>query len=137
MAQLERDIFIAASPDAVWSICGGIAAVGDWLPSAEGVRVEGDVRHVALDGGRGEIAERITLESDEEHRSEYEKVGEDGPLRVYRARFWVEAEGDGSRVHWAAEIEPGDGVGENELLAGVGASYESGLDNLRRLTEEG
>ena len=136
MPQLERDVFVAATPDAVWSICGGIAAVGDWLPSAEGLTVDGDVRHIALAGG-GEISERITLESEDERRTEYELAGEHPAMRVYRAQFWVEPEGDGSRVRWAAEVEPVEGVDEDELMAGVGASYESGLDNLRRLAEAG
>jgi hypothetical protein len=137
MGFVEREVAIAAPAASVWAIGGNLAEIATWIDSVDAVRIDGELRQVTLDGGRGEMTERITGHSDEEMWLTYELASEGGPMRVYRSRFAVEETAKGSLARWSAEIEAADGVEEAELLAGVGANYERSLENLRRLASGG
>lgn len=136
MAFVDKQVAIEAPPETVWAIGGDLAGIPAWMDSVESVRIEGELRHATLNQGRGVLVERITSHSDERMALTYELVSEGAPMRVYRASFAVaEAEG-GSVARWTAEIEAADGVDEETLVGGIAASYEAGLENLRRLALE-
>lgn len=137
MAQVRKELTIAAPVDEVWAICGDVAALDRWIDGVDAVQLDGDLRYVTLDKDRGQATERITFHSDQHRRIEYELAGEQLSMRSYSSRFWVEEVDGGSHVCWEAQFEPAAGVAEEAIAEGLEASYENALAGLRRLAEGG
>jgi mxaD protein len=105
MAQGAVDVTLAATPDAVWTKVGDFGGVGEFFPGIESFRLEGDDRIIGMFGM--EIRERLVSRDDATRTLSYSVV--DGvPLESHTATITVEAEGEGSKVTWAYDVEPAE-----------------------------
>jgi carbon monoxide dehydrogenase subunit G len=105
MAEGAVDVTVAATPDAVWAKVGDFGGVGDFFPGIESFRLEGDDRVIGMFGM--EIRERLLSRDDATRTITYSVV--DGvPIESHTATITVEAEGDGSKVTWAYNVEPAE-----------------------------
>jgi carbon monoxide dehydrogenase subunit G len=105
MTQGAVDVTVDAPPDAVWAKVGDFGGVGDFFPGIESFRVEGEDRIIGMFGM--EIRERLLSRDDATRTLSYSVV--DGvPIDSHTATITVEAEGDGSKVTWAYDVEPAE-----------------------------
>jgi len=105
MAAGAVDVTVDAAPDAVWAKVGDFAGVGEFFPGIESFRLEGDDRIIGMFGM--EIRERLVAR-DEATRTLVYSVVAGVPLESHTATITVEAEGDGSKVTWAYDVEPAE-----------------------------
>jgi carbon monoxide dehydrogenase subunit G len=105
VAQGAVDVKVDAPPDAVWAKVGDFAGVGDFFPGIESFRLEGDDRIIGMFGM--EIRERLLAKDDAARTLSYSVV-EGVPIERHTAIITVEADGDGSRVTWAYDVEPAE-----------------------------
>ena len=105
MAAGEVDVTVAASPDEVWAKVGDFGGVDKFFPGIESFRVEGDDRVIGMFGM--EIRERL-ISRDEATRTISYSVVEGVPIESHTATISVEADGDGSKVTWAYDVEPAE-----------------------------
>jgi mxaD protein len=118
MAEGAVDVTVNASPDAVWAKVGDFAGVGDFFPGIESFRLEGDDRVIGMFGM--EIRERL-LSRDDAARTISYSVVEGVPIESHTATISVEADGDGSKVTWAYDVEPA------EMAPIFGDTYKAAL----------
>ena len=135
MAELNNDVVIARSPEAVWAILGDLAGVDRWVPGVTKARMEGMRRVCSLEDG-GEIHEEIRDFSDERRRYSYEQPVH--PLGFTRSEgsLAVKPHGDGrSLVVWNAEVEFGDPAQEAQVLDMLRQGYAAALNRLKEVAE--
>jgi len=112
---------VGAPVDEVWAVVGDFGGVGDFFPGIESFRLEGDDRVIGMLGL--EIRERL-IERDEASHSITYSVVDGVPLDAHRATISVRAEGGGSEVTWAFDVEP-------ESMGPIFAdTYQQALDAL-------
>jgi len=118
MAQGAVDVTVEAAPDAVWVKVGDFGGIGAFLPGIESFRLEGDERVIGIFGM--EVRERLLSRDDATRTISYSII--DGlPVESHTATLSVEAEGDGSKVTWAYEVEPA------EMAPVLGDNYTAAL----------
>jgi carbon monoxide dehydrogenase subunit G len=118
MARGAVDVTIDAAPDAVWAKVGDFGGVGEFFPGIDSFRLEGDDRVIGMFGM--EIRERLVARDDDTRTLSYSVV--DGvPLESHTATVTVEAQGAGSKVTWAYDVEPA------EMAPVFGDSYKGAL----------
>ena len=106
MAEGAVDVTVDAAPDAVWANGGRLRWRGQVLPRASSPSgVEGDDRIIGMFGM--EIRERLVSRDDAARTLTYSVV-EGVPIESHTATISVEAEGDGSKVTWAYDVEPAE-----------------------------
>ena len=118
MAAGAVDVTIAATPDEVWEKVGDFGGIDVLFPSLESFRLEGDDRIIGMFGM--EIRERLVARDDATRTLSYSVV-EGAPLESHTATITVEAEGDGSKVTWAYDVEPA------EMAPVFGDTYKGAL----------
>jgi mxaD protein len=118
MAEGAVDVTLDAPPDAVWAKVGDFAGVGEFFPGIESFRLEGDDRIIGMFGM--EIRERLLSRDDATRTLSYSVVG-GVPIESHTATITVEAEGDGSKVTWAYDVEPA------EMAPIFGDTYQGAL----------
>jgi carbon monoxide dehydrogenase subunit G len=118
MAQGAVDVTVGAAPDAVWAKVGDFGGVGEFFPGIESFRLEGDDRVIGMFGM--EIRERLVARDDATRTLSYSVVV-GVPLESHTATITVEAEGDGSKVTWAYDVEP------DEMAPIFGGTYKGAL----------
>jgi uncharacterized protein YndB with AHSA1/START domain len=136
MAIVHETIQIDADPERVWALAGDPARIAEWVPAVASATAAGDERRCVLDDG-GELVERIIERSDADRSYEYEIVDAPLPLRSYRSRLTVEGHDGHAHVDWVAEFEPQQAAHAEQLTQAFGATYRSGLEELRRRFEAG
>jgi carbon monoxide dehydrogenase subunit G len=118
MTQGSVEVTVKAGPDAVWAKVGDFGGVGELFPAIESVRLEGDDRVIAIAGM--EVRERLLSRDDATRTLSYSVV--DGmPVGSHTASITVEAEGAGSKVTWAYDVEPA------EMAPAFGDTYQGAL----------
>lgn len=116
MAQLENSVSVNCSVDDAWKVVADFGGIDAWFPMADSVRVEGDDRHIGLEGMDQPVIERH-LETDNETRTHrYTIVTSPLPTESYEAIWTVREDGDGAVVVWAMEFEPAE---VSEVLDGI------------------
>ena len=105
MTQGAVDVALDAAPDAVWAKVGDFGGVGEFFPGIESFRLEGDDRVIGMFGL--EIRERLVAREDASRTLSYSVV-EGVPLESHTATITVEAQGHGSKVTWAYDVEPAE-----------------------------
>jgi mxaD protein len=105
MTQGSVDVTVDAPPDAVWAKVGDFAGVGEFFPGIESFRLEGEDRVIGMFGM--EIRERL-VSRDEATRTISYSVVDGVPLESHLATITVEPAGDGSKVTWTYDVEPGE-----------------------------
>jgi carbon monoxide dehydrogenase subunit G len=118
MTQGAVDVTVDAAPDAVWAKVGDFGGVADFFPGIESFRLEGEDRVIGMFGM--EIRERLLSRDDATRTLSYSVV--DGvPIESHTATITVEADGDGSKVTWAYDVEPA------EMAPVFGDTYKGAL----------
>ena len=88
----------------LWSIVGQPDRV-DWVPGAELIRFEDNIRHFKLPGA-GQVAEKI-LELDEENtRIRYSVIESPAPLAAHEACITLMPHANGVEMQWTTQVEP-------------------------------
>jgi Polyketide cyclase / dehydrase and lipid transport len=132
--RIDNDITIARRPEQVWAILGDLSAVTRWVPGVSSARMEGMRRICELEEG-GEIHEKIIGLSNERRRYSYDQVVHPLGFRRSRGMLAVDANGDGSRVNWNAEVDFVDGIQEAQVLPMLRKGYAAALQRLKHLAE--
>jgi mxaD protein len=118
MAQGAVEVTVEATPDVVWAKVGDFGGIGEFFPGIESFRLEGDDRVIGMFGL--EIRERLLARDDASRTISYSVV--DGvPIETHTATISVQAEGDGSKVTWAYDVEPA------EMAPVFGDTYKGAL----------
>ena len=118
MAEGAVDVTVHAAPDAVWAKVGDFGGLREFFPGIESFRLEGEDRIVGMFGM--EIRERLLSRDDAARTISYSVVG-GVPIERHVATITVAAEGDGSKVTWAYDVEPA------EMVPVFGDTYRGAL----------
>lgn len=115
MASIQKDIALAAAPDAVWDALRDYGAVATRVAPGflTGCTLEGDVRVVSFANGMT-ARERLVGLDDAARRLAYTIEGE--RMTHHNAAFQVTPDGSGSRVTWTADVLPDAAA---EMVAGM------------------
>jgi carbon monoxide dehydrogenase subunit G len=122
MAAGAVDVTISAAPDAVWAKVGDFGGVADFFPGIDDFRLEGDERVISMFGM--EIRERLLARDDATRTLTYSVVG-GVPIERHSATITVEADGEGSKVVWAYDVDP------DEMAPIFGDTYKGALAALQ------
>jgi uncharacterized protein YndB with AHSA1/START domain len=128
MASIQKEMYVAASPDHVWAAFRDIGAIDRRLARGfvTDVKLEGDTRIVTF--ANGVVArERIIDVDDAKHRLAYSVV--EGRPTHHHAAFQVFAEGAGSRLVWVTDLLP------NELKPAIDEMMEHGMRAMKSTLE--
>lgn len=138
---VERDIEIAAAPDAVWALVGRFGDMA-WHPAIHATEADGEtvgaVRLLTLGAADGPtIREELTERADAARRYAYRILDVDPsvlPVVNYRSELAVVAEPAGgcSILRWKSRFDPAGGATEAaaaETMAGV---YAAGLEAAKK-----
>jgi carbon monoxide dehydrogenase subunit G len=123
MASGAKEITIEAAPDQVWSVVRDFTGLAGWMPGIETcVADENGDRLIGMMGM--EIRERC-YKLDDDARVLVYGIADGVPVDKHEVTISVLAEGDGTKVVWAYEVEP-DEMGD--LMGGL---YEQSLTALK------
>lgn len=119
MASIRKEIHIDAPPDKVWSALRDVGALHTRLVPGfiTNTRLEGNSRVVTF--GDGQTArEDIVSVDDERKRVAWAIVGQQ--FHHYSGAARVEADQDGSRFIWTADLLPDEFAGKVEAMMSAG-----------------
>lgn len=119
MASIRKEIHIDAPPDKVWSALRDVGALHTRLVPGfiTNTRLEGNSRVVTF--GDGQTArEDIVSVDDERKRVAWAIVGQQ--FHHYSGAARVEADQDGSRFIWTADLLPDEFAGKVEEMMSAG-----------------
>ena len=144
-----KSVALDASADAVWSTVKDFDRLNTWHPAvAKDEIVEGKADHVGAvrlltlkDGGT--IKEKLLARSGAQRMFKYSILEGVLPVSDYTSTFTVKSTGKNkSTATWSGNFKrknPGDNPGdkENDKTATdtIGAVYQAGLDNLKKMVE--
>lgn len=150
--KVVETINISAPPEAVWNVVKDFGNMQRWHPAvvdsvANGGNEPGATRTLTLAGGQ-ELEERLEKFSDEKMNFSY-RIAEDNvealPVTNYSSRLSVKPDGNGgSVVEWKGGFYRGDpdnnpepGLDNEAAVKAVTEVYVSGLQNLKKVVENG
>ena len=128
MASGKAEISIARDPEDVWKLLREFGALTDYMPGIDSCTVDGDVRTVGTMGI--EVKEQLRDLDDAARRLSYSIV--ESPLSnlvSHLVTISVDAEGDGTHLTWAVEVEP------DELLPVFQGMYDGTVVALKEQLE--
>jgi hypothetical protein len=145
---------IHASADAVWSLVGNYNAWERWLPMVETTRDAGDgkspgaLRTLVLKGNGSQIVESLDAidEAGKTLKYRIKQVDIDVfPVNTYSSTISVKPRGEHDAVvEWRGaffradqNFDPPAKYNDDAATAAVGALYAAGLDNLKKIAEQG
>jgi len=136
----NESVSINAPIDAVWAKLAEPCAMAAWHPKISACTADGKDMQLTLDNG-GSLTFQID-ELDANSHTMYYRFGdgialETFPVSSLTGKLQVEAEGSGSKVHWAATFyrfdthnDPEPGVDDDAAREAVEAFIKSGLTGL-------
>ena len=122
MAQAKSEASINRAPDDIWKVVRNFGGLTDYMPGVETCTVDGDVRTVGTMGIQ--VKEQLRDLDDDTRRISYSII--ESPMTnmvSHLATISVDAEGSGSHLTWAVEVEPDDllpifqGIYEQSVIA--------------------
>jgi carbon monoxide dehydrogenase subunit G len=122
MAQAKSEASINRAPDDIWKVVRNFGGLTDYMPGVETCTVDGDVRTVGTMGI--EVKEQLRDLDDDTRRISYSII--ESPMTnmvSHLATISVDAEGTGTHLTWAVEVEPDDllpifqGIYEQSVIA--------------------
>jgi hypothetical protein len=131
--RVSETLVVRASVDDAWRIAGDPGSLAEWLPGAERLWFDGDVRHIVVAGAKS--SERITQRDEAARYYEYEYVSGPAPVRSYTARLSVREHPLGAEILWEGDVTADPADAEPALQAGLQTVYRNGLEGLRQLLE--
>jgi uncharacterized protein YndB with AHSA1/START domain len=137
MAELRKTVEINATPDAVWSVLGDLAATTEWLPGTVAARMDGEIRTCTTADGF-DIREEITDYSPERRSYSFKHLDLPVPIQDSVGSFAIERDGlDGSRVVLENSFETMAGGQEEQVVAMMDGALQLALESLKRRVEHG
>ena len=131
MPKLHYTRNIDAAPDRAWAVVGDLTGVDKWIPGCTTATMEENVRVCTFANGATQ-REAISDYSEKQRLYRYSVTSGPLPLKSNRGTLSVEAEGNGSRIVWDAEIEVPDPAHEDEMTTMLDGAYKQVLDLLEQ-----
>jgi hypothetical protein len=143
----EQSVDIKASPDKVWALVKDFDALPKWHPAFKNDVIKsgtndtkGAIRTLTL--GSGESFDEELLDfNDKKKMFRYRIVGDSPfPLTDYVSSMRVTKGKDGgSKLTWIGKFKgkPGSGKTDAEVVEIINGAYKAGLDNVKKLAEQG
>ena len=128
MAQAKSEASIDRAPDDIWKVVRNFGGLTDYMPGVETCTVDGDVRTVGTMGIQ--VKEQLRDLDDDTRRISYSII--ESPMTnmvSHLATISVDAEGAGTHLTWAVEVEP------DELLPIFQGIYEQSVVALKEKFE--
>jgi hypothetical protein len=129
MASIHKEIFLGASPAAVWDVVRDIGAVHTRFAPGFVVDTTMDGADRIITFANGFVAREVIVDVDEASRRLAYSVRSER-IAHHNASFQVLADGRGSRLVWIADVLP-EAAGET-----VGAMMEDGIQAAKRALDE-
>ena len=129
MASIHREIWIEASPEAVWDALRDVGAIHTRLATGfvTDVKLEEGARVVTF--GNGMVARELIVDvCDDARRVAWSVVG--GPMTHHNASAQVFPDGRGTRFVWIADLLP------HALAPAIAGMIEQGLAAIQRTLED-
>ncbi|MGO8871633.1 MAG: SRPBCC family protein [Acidimicrobiales bacterium] len=120
--------------DKAWDAIRQFGRLDVWFPSMAECRIEGDgigaFRYLTLDGGLGNITDRLVAIDDDEHRLTYERTESPFPVTSYIGNVEVFGSFDSlAVVVWTIDFESAPEVSE-VVAALLKDAIAAGLDGM-------
>jgi ligand-binding SRPBCC domain-containing protein len=143
----EQSMEINAPPAKVWAIVKDYDALQKWHPAFKGDVIKsgqnntkGAVRTLTLGSGES-FDEELLSYSEKKMTFRYKIIG-DSPFPVvkYVSSMSVgKAKGGKTRIVWQGKYEnkPGSGKTDQEVVEMLDGAYKAGLENVKKLAEQG
>jgi carbon monoxide dehydrogenase subunit G len=128
MASGKAEASIARNPDDVWKVLRDFGGLAGYMPGIDACTVDGDVRTIEMMGIA--IKEQLRELDDDTRRISYSVI--ESPMTnlvSHLATISVDAEGDGTHLTYAVDVEP------DELLALFVGTYEASVVALKKQFE--
>lgn len=134
MLEVKRETQVAATPAEVWAVIGDFGGLAEWHPAATASSAEtvgGEIHRTIVVGDGARLVEKLENHSDADHTYSYSIL--EGPLPVddYLSTLSVEADGDGSTIHWEGRFVA-KGAPDEQAQAVIGGIYDLGLNALKK-----
>ena len=128
MASAKAEATIDRTPNDVWNLVRDFGGIADFMPGIDSCTVDGDVRTVGTMGI--EVKEQLRHLDDDTRCISYSII--ESPMSnmvSHLATISVDAEGGGTHLTWAVEVEP------DELLPIFSGIYEQSVVALKEKLE--
>ena len=127
MKKIRIEKQIKCSVDSLWELFSDVTR-SDWVPFANEIILENDVRTFKMDGV-GEIKEKI-IEKDQANKSlTYSVIKSPAPLNHHLAKVTVLEDKNFSKLVWTSEIEP------DEFEKLIADGMESSIEMIKKILE--
>jgi polyketide cyclase/dehydrase/lipid transport protein len=128
MASIRKQVHIDAPVTLVWGALREVGALHTKLVPGfvTDTRMDGNARIVTFGNGMTAREEIVSVD-DQRHRVCWAILDE--PFQHYSAAAWVEADGDGSKFVWTADLLP------NEMAGRVEEMMTAGIEVVRKTME--
>lgn len=127
MKKIRIEKQIKCSADSLWELFADVTR-SDWVPFADEIIFENDVRTFKMDGV-GEIQEKI-IEKDKAKKSlTYSVIKSPAPLSYHLANITVVEDNNFSKLIWTSEVEPDEF--EKLIVDGM----ESSIEMIKKILE--
>ena len=127
MKKIRIEKQIKCSADSLWELFADVTR-SDWVPFADEIIFENDVRTFKMDGV-GEIQEKI-IEKDKAKKSlTYSVIKSPAPLSHHLANIAVVEDNNFSKLVWTSEVDPDEF--EKLIVDGM----ESSIEMIKKILE--
>ena len=127
MKKIRIEKQIKCSVDSLWELFSDVTR-SDWVPFANEIILENDVRTFKMDGV-GEIKEKI-IEKDQANKSlTYSVIKSPAPLDHHLAKVTVLEENNFAKLVWTSEVEP------DEFEKLISDGMESSIEMIKKILE--
>ena len=127
MKKIRIEKQIKCSVDSLWELFSDVTR-SDWVPFANEIILENDVRTFKMDGV-GEIKEKI-IEKDQANKSlTYSVIKSPAPLNHHLAKVMVLEDNNFSKLVWTSEVEP------DEFEKLIADGMESSIEMIKKILE--
>tara|TARA_B100000035_G_scaffold34543_1_gene26227 strand:+ start:19 stop:402 length:384 start_codon:yes stop_codon:yes gene_type:complete len=127
MKKIRIEKQIKCSAESLWELFSDVTR-SDWVPFANEIILENDVRTFKMDGV-GEIKEKI-IEKDQANKSlTYSVIKSPAPLDHHLAKVTVLEENNFAKLVWTSEVEP------DEFEKLIADGMESSIEMIKKILE--
>lgn len=125
MASVYKEAFVPVPPAQLWARVRDVGGISQLFPGLirASEMTAGNTRACTLADG-SKLAERILAVDDEHHRVAYTMTAAPAQPAYHHASMQVFPEGQGCRLVWITDIEPGDAA------AAMGQALDTALADL-------
>ena len=134
-ASLDKSVDVAAPAVETWARIGPFCSIKDWHPAIGQCSEADGVRTLTTKDGKATFVEKQTARDDKAMTYTYEIERSPLPVTKYVSTLKVTPKGkDKATIEWLSTYTPADGK-DTEAATAIGAIYQAGLDNIRKLAK--